>query len=61
MKTHSIEFTEQQVKVLVELINIAVKTVGLDAAEPAVDLVRTIQQAVLPAAKTSPADLSTVK
>lgn len=54
MKTHNIEFTEQQIKVLIELVNIAVKTVGLDAAEAAIDIVKTVQAGVLPTAPTSP-------
>lgn len=44
--TYSIQFTEQQIKVLVELINIAVKTAGLEAARPAVALVDVIQAAI---------------
>jgi hypothetical protein len=43
--TKSIELTAEQAQVLVNLINIAVKTQGLDAAEAALFFTKKIQEA----------------
>lgn len=44
--TYSIELTEQQVKILAELLNIAVKAGGLEVAKPAIDILEVIQSSI---------------
>lgn len=53
--TKSIEFTNQEASMLLNMIDVAVKTAGLQAAEGAIHLARKINAAFAESVPTQPA------